>query len=108
MERDLGLAEAIEVIRAELCQAQEAGRASGVRFAVGQVEIEFAVDLQKTVGGEASIKVLSLLSLGGKGGLTRGETSRVKVTLTPLTATGLPFEVAATSTVRPDGTRPGG
>ena len=107
-ESDLGLAEAIGVVRAELRAAQDAGSGSDVRFAVGTVEIEFAVDVERTKGGEASVKVLSLFSLGGKGGVTRGETHRVKVTLTPVTRAGEPFEVAAISQQRPDASPSGG
>ena len=99
---DLGLAEAIEAVRGELRRAQESRADGDVRFRVGSVEIEFVVDLEKTAGGEASIKVLSFLSLGGKGGVTRGESNRVKVTLTPVDDSGEPFEVAATSSRRPD------
>jgi hypothetical protein len=102
MDEDLGLAEAIEAVRAELRRAQDAGRASDVRFAVGTVELEFAVDAKRTAGGDASVKVLSLLSLGARGELAQGEASRVKVTLTPLGANGVPFEVATSSQPRPD------
>jgi hypothetical protein len=63
-----GLAEAIEAIRGELRQAQEAGRSQNVRFSVGSVEIELAVEVVKSGGGEASVKVLNLLSIGGKDG----------------------------------------
>jgi hypothetical protein len=99
---DLGLAEAIEAVRGELRRAQQSRTDGDVRFTVGPVEIEFVVDVEKTNGVEASVKVLSLLSLGGKGGVTRGETNRVTVTLTPVTDTGEPFEVAAKSGKRPD------
>ena len=100
---DLGLAEAIEAVRAELRRAQDVGRDSDVRFTVGGVELEFAVDAKRTAGGEASIKVLSVLSLGGKGEVAKGETSRVKVTLSPIGVNGKPFEVASVSRSRPDG-----
>ena len=104
-EQELGLAEAIEAVRGELRRAQDKGRGSDVRFAVGDIELEFAVDARKTAGGEASIKVLSVLSLGGKGEVARGETNRVKVTLKPVGVAGRPFEVASASTSRPDADR---
>lgn len=104
----MGLAEAIGLVRAELRTAQDVGRDADVRFTVGTVEIEFAVDVEQTRGGEASIKVLSFLSLGGKGGLTRAETHTIRVTLTPVTRGGEPFEVAATSPARPDARPSGG
>jgi hypothetical protein len=100
--QDLGLADAIDGVRSELRRAQDAGRDSDVRFAVGEVEVEFAVDATRKAGGEASIKVLSVLSIGGRGERSRGETHRVKVTLSPIGVRGQPFEVASAGHRRPD------
>lgn len=102
-DAELGLAEAIEAVRSELRRAQDLGRESDVRFSVGDVEVEFAVDTTRKAGGEAAIKVLSVLSLGGTGERASGETHRVKVTLSPIGIGGKPFEVAARSSRRPDG-----
>jgi hypothetical protein len=109
-----GLAEAIEVLRSELRKAQNAGYDKDVRFSVGPVEVELAIEVVRSGGGEASIKVLNLLSIGGKGELSKGETNRVKITLNPVGVNGEPFEVAAARRSRPDlaepaaGLRPGG
>jgi hypothetical protein len=103
---ELGLAEAIEAVRSELRRAQDAGRGSDVRFAVGSVEMEFAVNVAKTGGGQVSVTVLGLLSLGGKGGLSREETHRVKISLNPIGVGDTPFEVASAAAHRPDG-KPG-
>jgi hypothetical protein len=100
--KELALADAIEAVRSELRKAQDRGRGGDVRFTVGTVEIEFAVDATRTVGGEASIKVLSLLSLGGKGESARGETHRVRITLSPVGVGGQPFEVSSAGSARPD------
>ena len=100
-ENDLGLAEAIESVRRELRHAQDLGRESDVRFAVGDVEVEFAVDASKRTGGGASIKVFSVLSLGGKGSES-SEANRVKVTLSPIGVDGQPFEVASAGELRPE------
>jgi hypothetical protein len=96
----LGLAEAIEAVRDQLRLAQNAGRGSDVRFAVSEIELEFLVDATRTAGGEASIRVLSALSLGGKGETAIGETSRVKVTLSPIGVGDQPFEVGSLSKPR--------
>jgi hypothetical protein len=106
-ENDAGLAETIEVLRRELRKAQDAGRDSDIRFSVGSVEVELAIEVVKKAGGEASIKVLNLLSIGGSGERSKSETNRVKVALEPIGRNGQPFEVAAASARRPDG-RPGG
>ena len=97
-----GLAEAIEMLRTELTIAQDAGQGNDVRFSVGSVEIELAIEITRTSGGEASIKVLNLLSIGGKGERSRGETNRVKIMLNPIGINGVPFEVASAQNRRPD------
>jgi hypothetical protein len=111
-DSELELAEAIDVLRAELRKAQDSGRESDVRFSVGSVEVELAIEIVKKAGGEASVKVFSLLSLGAKGEVSKGETNRVKVVLNPIGVGGKPFEVASTRGQRPDaaeaGGRPGG
>lgn len=99
---ELGLAEAIEAVRAELRCAQGQGRGSDVRFTVGPVELEFAVDVKKTGSGSVSVKVLGVLDLGGKGEIATTNVHRVKVKLSPVGKDGKPFEVAAESSRRPD------
>ena len=99
---DAGLAETIEVLRRELRKAQDAGSDSDVRFSVGSVEAELAIEVVKKAGGEASIKVLNLLSIGGKGEWSKTEINRVKVVLEPIGRNGQPFEVAAARARRPD------
>jgi hypothetical protein len=100
---DAGLAETIEVLRRELSKAQDSGRRNDVRFTVGPVEVELAIEIAKKAGGEASIKVLNLLSLGGQGERSKSETNRVTVVLNPIGVNGQPFEVASAQARRPDG-----
>jgi len=59
-------------------------------------------EVTKRAGAEASVKVLNILSMGGKGEVAKGETNRVKVVLNPLGVSGRPFEVASEQTGRPD------
>jgi len=106
-DSELGLAEAINVLRSELRKAQDSGRGADVRFAVGPVEVELVVEVGKTAGGEASIKVLNLLSIGGKGEVSKGDTNRVKVVLNPIGVGGAPFEVASAQDHRPDAAEDG-
>lgn len=103
-DSEAGLAEAIDVVRGELRKAQDAGRTADVRFSVGSVEVELAIEVVKKAGGEASIKVLNLLSLGGKGEVSKGDTNRVKVVLNPIGVDGEPFEIASAQDRRPDAT----
>ncbi len=101
-DSELGLAEAIDAVRGELRKAQDAGRGADVRFSVGSVEVELAIEVVKKAGAQASVKVLSLLSVGGKGEVSRGNTHRVTVVLNPVGVGGAPFEVASAQDHRPD------
>ncbi len=101
-DQEPSLAEAIASVRAELRAAQDAGQEADVCFAVGSVEVEFVVEVAKKAGGEASIKVLNLLSLGGTGERSKGTTNRVTVVLNPIRVNGKPFEVSKASHRRPD------
>lgn len=111
-DSELELAEAIDALRAELRKAQDSGRGSDVRFSVGSVEVELAIEVVKKAGGGISVNVLNLLSVAGKGGVSKGETNKVKVTLNPIGVGGKPFEVSSVRDQRPDapetGGRPGG
>jgi len=111
-DSELELAEAIDVLRAELRKAQDAGRGADVRFSVGSVEVELAVEVVKKAGGGVSVNVLNLLSVEGRGGVSKGEANRVKVVLNPIGVGAKPFEVASSRDHRPDvdetGGRPGG
>ena len=103
MADGLGLAEAIDAVRSELRRAQDLGVGSDVRFAVGGVDVELAVELTKSAGGGLSVNVLGLLSLEGKGDVARGEVHRVKISLNPIGVAGAPFEVSSVVGRRPDG-----
>jgi hypothetical protein len=99
----IGLADAIGAVRDDLIQAQQQGAGEDVRFTVGDVELEFAVDVTREAGAEASVKVLSVLSVGGKGGVAHKQGHRVKVVLKPRTVDGQPMEVAHAQRGRPGG-----
>ncbi|MGI9004494.1 MAG: trypco2 family protein [Pseudonocardia sp.] len=108
VDGELGLAEAIDVVRRELRAAQDAGQGADVRFSVGSVEVELAVEVVKKAGGEASVRVLNLVSVGGEGEVSRGDTNRVTVVLNPIDADGRPIEVASARDRRPDARGPAG
>jgi hypothetical protein len=104
MPEEFALADAIEAVRRELRRAQDEGRGGDVRFVVGPAEVEFTVEVVKAAGGEASVKVLNLVSFGGRGEVSTGTTNRVKLVLTPVGVGGAPFEVASVHARRPDRT----
>jgi hypothetical protein len=92
------LADAVQAVRDELITA--AARASGqqdVTFEVGDIELEFSVELRKEIKGGVKVKAWVVeAGVDGGGGSTRAH--RVKVTLKALDAqTGQPWKVRHTS-----------
>ena len=81
------LSAAIGEVRRELAKAIEEGRDSPVAFRAGPVELEFTVAFDRTVGGDAGVRVW-VISMGTKGEATWSETNRLKVTLTPVDRQG--------------------
>lgn len=78
----VGLADAINQVRAELEQAIMSGQGSPVAFRAGPVELEFEVAFTRTGGINGGFQ-LSVLSLGAKHEKSAGTTHRIKVELTP-------------------------
>jgi hypothetical protein len=83
VEEGPGLADAIELVRSQLEEAIERGSASSVAFEAGPVELEFDVVFSATGGGDAGVR-LWVVSVGAKSEVTRGQTNRLTVTLTPV------------------------
>ena len=77
------LAQAVEGVRAELSEAMAAGEGEQLRFDVGEVELEFTVEIRRELQAKAGVRVW-VVELGGAGGQSRGSTHRLKVTLNPV------------------------
>ena len=86
-DEPIGLADAIGRVRAELIEAQRKGEGQDLRFRLGEVQLEFQVELTREGGGEAGIKVW-VVSVGAKGTVTSGRTQTVTVTMVPQVQTG--------------------
>ena len=84
---EVGLADAIGQVRAELVRAVDAGRDSPIIFRAGPVELEFEVSFETTVGADAGVRVW-VISAGTKGEVTRTAGHRVKITLVPVDSAG--------------------
>ena len=80
------LADTIKGIRAELSEAMSAGEDEQLRFDVGPVELEFAVDVQRDLSAKAGVKVW-VVEIGATGARSRDSSHRVKVTLNPMDTT---------------------
>jgi hypothetical protein len=74
----MGLAEAIEQLRAELGEAQDAGADQQMRFEVAEVELELLVELRKEGSAKASF---SVLPISAQGKLASGSTHKLTLKL---------------------------
>jgi hypothetical protein len=81
---EIGLAEAIDQVRKELIEAQLKGKKESLQFRMGEVKLEFAVELAREGGGEAGVK-LWVVNVGAKGTVTSTKTHTVTVTMSPQT-----------------------
>jgi hypothetical protein len=81
-EHRIELADAIEAIRGQLVAAAERGAGSGLAFEVGDIQLEFGVQLTHDRTAEGGVKAW-VLTGGYKSEQTRAETQRVCVTLKP-------------------------
>jgi len=81
-ELEVPLASAIEVLRNELVEAVRAGRDQEIQFALGPIELELQVAVERKVDGQAGIKFW-LVSVGGGAGRSSGTTHTLRLTLTP-------------------------
>ena len=77
------LGDTIAAVRDQLIKAQEAGRAAGLLFRVGPVELDFEMAVSYTGGGQAGVRIY-VVTLGAKAEVTSGSTHHVKVTLQPV------------------------
>jgi hypothetical protein len=84
---DIKLADAVAAVRDELMTAAAQGVGQGVQFAVGPIEVEFAVELRADAKAQSGFKAW-VLSGDVEGGVSRGRTHRVSMTLTPRRADG--------------------
>lgn len=75
------LASAIEALRGELAEAIRSGEGEELRFALGTVELELQVTVEKQVEGSAGIKFW-LVSAGGGGKAGTASAQKIKLSLT--------------------------
>ncbi|MET9661920.1 trypco2 family protein [Streptomyces sp. NPDC006510] len=87
------LADAVESIRNQLIEA--AGRATGrpVAFEVGDIEMEFTLELRKEIKGGSKVKAW-VVEAGADASRATGRTHKVAFTLKPRdAATGGPWQI---------------
>jgi hypothetical protein len=95
----VGLAEALEALRADLAVAQAEATGSDLQLPVQSVTIELTVAVTKAVDGKAGFRVPVLgAELGASGSWEAASTQKLTVTLgTPVDAAGQPVKIARTS-----------
>jgi hypothetical protein len=81
------LADAVAAVRDELLEAAARGAGSDVRFGVGEVVLEFTVELREDSTAKAGIKAW-VVTAGVEGSSGRADTHRVSVTLHPRSKSG--------------------
>jgi hypothetical protein len=79
---EIELADAVAAVRDELVAAAARGVGQAIAFAVGPIEMEFAVELRADAHAKAGFKAW-VVSGEVAAGVERGRTHRVVFTLTP-------------------------
>ncbi|MEV6480839.1 trypco2 family protein [Streptomyces sp. NPDC051576] len=98
------LAELIAQLRAELTEAMRAGESAGLRFELGPVELELAVEVGREVGGGGKVRFW-VAELGADGKVSRTATQRIKLVLDPRQTGGAPDRGPLISGEEVDGER---
>jgi len=98
---ELGLAEAIGLLRGELLRARAAGAGSDIQLPVESMTVELTVTATRSVDGRAGFTVpVVSLQLGGGGARERGSEQKVTVVFGgPVDRDGNPAKVASASDV---------
>ncbi|MFE4059943.1 trypco2 family protein [Streptomyces sp. NPDC059096] len=92
MAGEIGIAEAVAHLRAELAAAA-VGDDVGPRFEVGPVEMEFSVEMRREGKGKTGIKAW-VVSADVEASVSKASVHRVKLVLTPKDAvTGGSYDV---------------
>jgi hypothetical protein len=90
-DEPIGLADAIRRVRAELADARREGEGEDLRFRLGEVQLQFEVQVTREGAGEAGIK-LWVVSVSGKGGVSGAQTHTVTVSLVPQARVGADWQ----------------
>lgn len=89
----LDLADAVRLLREQLAAAQREADGSDVRFRVGEVTVELAVQLTRTGSGGGSLR-FGVVSAEGKRERAQSTTHRIQLTLHPRSGSGDDLEIA--------------
>ena len=92
----IGLADALELLRAELALAQTRGADKDIQFPIETLTVELKVGISRSKGGKAGLRVLLVdVELGGSVGINRETLQTVTLVMGgPMDREGNPVRVA--------------
>jgi len=93
MPDELGLAAAVASVRDELLKAASAAADQDIRFDVGDITMEFSVEMRKDAKAKFGFTAW-VVTAGVEGGLGRSDVHKVTVALRPHLKNGEPVEVS--------------
>ncbi|PZT75696.1 MULTISPECIES: trypco2 family protein [unclassified Streptomyces] len=88
----LDLTDAVRLLRRQLAAAQRDAEHSDVRFRVGEVTVELAVELTRSGGGGGSLR-FGVVGVDAKRERAHSTTHRIELTLHPVSGTGGDLEI---------------
>ncbi|MGK5631529.1 trypco2 family protein [Streptomyces sp. URMC 123] len=94
---EIDLADAVAALRDEVLMAAARASDQDIRFALGDIQLEFTVELRRDARARGGVRAL-VLDAGAEAARGSTRTHKVAFTLTPRDArTGGPVEIAAES-----------
>lgn len=88
--RRIGLQEAIAALRAELIESVEVSRGERLRFEVGEITMEFQLEVERSVEAKGGIQFW-VVELGAGGAVKDKDVHKVVIPLKPVRADGKPI-----------------
>ena len=102
MAGELELAAAVATVRDELLSAASSAADQDIRFEVGDVTMEFSVEMRKDVRGKFGFTAW-VVTAGAEGGVARSDVHKVTLSLRPHASDGKPVEVSQSGRVGSSG-----
>ena len=93
MTDELGLAAAVATVRDELLKAAEQGQDQDIRFQVGDITMEFSVEIRKDAQAKLGFTAW-VITAGAGGGIGRSDVHKVTLSLHPHRADNNPVDVS--------------
>ncbi|MET7465232.1 trypco2 family protein [Nonomuraea sp. NPDC005501] len=86
------LDDAITALRKQLDEARKRGADEDLKFALGEVTVEFGMEVRKEGSGNAGVR-FGVVSVGAKGTVAKNVTHKVTIKMTPRMSDGESVDV---------------